>query len=166
MRKLELTQKQGELFSLVMNSNGSSTSLEFIKADYLSGRVSFSAPIHTVYKNYTDIFCKAFALSEDGETLFTAGLTMKRGSGMLGYVSVHNVALKNIREIDFRVSSDSSHSLKKGFYRVSLLPKKAAASFNCQEIILAGAWLDLYIYSFDSLKLEKVYAFRELHTGT
>ena len=114
-----------------MHSNGSSTSLEFVKADYLTGRIAFSAPIHTVYKNYSDIFCKAFALSEDGETLFTAGLTMKRGSGMLGYISAHNVSLKNVREIDFKVSSDSSHSLKKGFYRVNLLSKNTAKNFSC-----------------------------------
>lgn len=104
--------------------------------------------------NQSNQLCKSIAASKNGKFLFAAGVYRPKNSQEMGYLSAHNI-VKGFREEATVTSEENSIPSKPGFYRISRL--------ETADVLVVGGWTDIHIFTFESLRFEKVIYLPSVH---
>lgn len=123
-------------------------------------RLVFSKPYSEVCESPR--MCKTIHLSNNEIHLFSAGLSHEVKPSA-AYISVHSVKGSKIKEISTILYDKSSHRSKKGFYRLESLKQNKNLARNV-EVLIAGNWLDICIFSFNEVDLQHIYTYKRIHT--
>lgn len=78
--------------------------------------------------------------------MFAAGVSKITGTEM-GYLSAHDIR-SSFEEVAVISTNESSHKVKKGFYRMNRMENS--------DTLIVGGWLDIHIYSYENKAFDKI----------
>lgn len=88
--------------------------------------------------------------------MFAAGVSKITGAEM-GYLSAHEMR-QGFEEVAVVSTNESSHKVKKGFYRLNRM--------EGSDTLIVGGWLDIHIYSYEQKAFDKIIFLPAVHESS
>lgn len=117
-------------------------------------------------------YCKTLELSNTQKVLYTAGISQEivQTREDCAFISAYYIGKKGrtLEQIGTILVDDTSHKLKKGFYRMSIM--KGLNYKEYVDVLAVGSWLDLHIFALKEVSaksdsFQHIYRYDRLHSS-